>query len=185
MCYAIVILPVGFYAVVCFISRNSDLQLKLAFWFSMAFAFIMASVMIGMIITGVRCPINPAFLFMMTLVGVNIVAALLHFDIKSLVCGVVYFLFIPSCFIFLQIYSIANLDDVSWGTRQNKKRKDENNAESEDETSDSACCGLFECGCFKACTCVICLPKNHQVKPARIKERSSRSKVRPTFLMKY
>lgn len=26
-----------------------------------------------------------------------------------------------SCFIFLQIYSIANLNDVSWGTRQGKK----------------------------------------------------------------
>lgn len=45
-------------------------------------------------------------------------AAILHWDFYALLCGVVYFLFIPSCFIFLQIYSIANLNDCSWGTRQ-------------------------------------------------------------------
>ena len=30
-----------------------------------------------------------------------------------------------SCFIFLQIYSIANLNDVSWGTRQGPKKNND------------------------------------------------------------
>ena len=70
---------------------------------------------------GVNCPLSPSFLFFMALVGINVLAAILHFDVMTLFCGIIYFLFIPSCFIFLQIYSIANLNDVSWGTRQGKK----------------------------------------------------------------
>ena len=49
------------------------------------------------------------------------IAALVHGDIVTLMCGIVYWLCIPSCFIFLQIYSMANMNDVSWGTRQAKK----------------------------------------------------------------
>ena len=42
----------------------------------------------------------------------------MHGDFISLMCGIVYWAAIPSCFILLQIYSIANLNDCSWGTRQ-------------------------------------------------------------------
>ena len=42
----------------------------------------------------------------------------MHGDIISLMCGIVYLAAIPSSFILLQIYSIANLNDCSWGTRQ-------------------------------------------------------------------
>ena len=54
----------------------------------------------------------------MTLTFIFITAAILHGDFKTLICGIVYWCCIPSCFIFLQIYSIANLNDCSWGTRQ-------------------------------------------------------------------
>ena len=67
---------------------------------------------------GVNCPLSPSFLFFTGLAAIHVVAAIIHFDISVLICGIVYFLFIPSCFIFLQIYSVANLNDVSWGTRQ-------------------------------------------------------------------
>jgi hypothetical protein len=106
-CYLIVIIPVALFAVICFVSNNSELQLSLAFWFSMGYAFIMAAVLIGMIITGIQCPLNPSFLFFLILIALKVIAGILHFDFKSLICGVVYFLFIPSCFIFLQLYSIG------------------------------------------------------------------------------
>ena len=178
-CYLIVIIPVALFAVICFVSNNSELQLSLAFWFSMGYAFIMAAVLIGMIITGIQCPLNPSFLFFLILIALKVIAGILHFDFKSLICGVVYFLFIPSCFIFLQLYSIgknyfcifffmisANLDDVSWGTRQAKKapKADENAENEEDDGCIGKCLGR---GCFRYCTCVICLPPNHQVKPTR------------------
>jgi cellulose synthase/poly-beta-1,6-N-acetylglucosamine synthase-like glycosyltransferase len=73
---------------------------------------------------GWNCPFSPSFLFFMGLTGIHIIAAIINFDVTTLLCGIVYFLFIPSCFIFLQIYSVANLNDVSWGTRQAATKKD-------------------------------------------------------------
>ena len=47
-----------------------------------------------------------------------ITCGILHGDFISLMCGIVYWAAIPSCFILLQLYSIANLNDCSRGTRQ-------------------------------------------------------------------
>ena len=121
VCYAIVLVPVALFIIGCLLSKDQDLQLNLAKWFSLCFSFLMATVLIGIIMEGVNCPLSPSFLFFMSLVAINVLAAVLHLDIMTLFCGVLYFLFIPSCFIFLQIYSIANLNDVSLGTRQGKK----------------------------------------------------------------
>ena len=46
-----------------------------------------------------------------------------HFDLITLICGLIYFLLIPSIFIFLPIYMYANLNDVSWGTRSGNESK--------------------------------------------------------------
>ena len=154
----------------------------------------MAAVLIGMIITGIQCPLNPSFLFFLVLIALKVLAGILHFDFKSLICGVVYFLFIPSCFIFLQLYSIgenflfsfgltfsANLDDVSWGTRQAKKapKVDEKDENREDEGCIGKCLGR---GCFRYCTCVICLPPNHQVKPTRSENDKKKSRKKNTVI---
>ena len=195
-CYLIVIVPVALFAIICFISDNSELQLSLAFWFSMGYAFIMAAVLIGMLITGIQCPLNPSFLFFLILIALKVLAGLLHFDFKSLICGVVYFLFIPSCFIFLQLYSIgkfslisvilmssANLDDVSWGTRQLKKAAKVNEDEDKEDEEDAGCLGrCLGKGCFRYCTCVICLPPNHQVKPTRSADDKKKTKKKTTVV---
>ena len=65
------------------------------------YSFIMACVLIGIIIEGVNCPLSPSFLFFMALAFINIFGGVLHADFYALICGIVYFLFIPSCFIFL------------------------------------------------------------------------------------
>ena len=52
-----------------------------------------------------------------------LLVSLLHFDLITLCCGIIYYMLIPSCFIFLQIYMIANLNDVSWGTRSGSTTK--------------------------------------------------------------
>ena len=48
---------------------------------------------------------------------IHVLTAILHWDFGTLVCGIFYWIGIPSYFIFLQIYMIANINDVSWGTR--------------------------------------------------------------------
>lgn len=40
-------------------------------------------------------------------------------EIKALMFGVVYYVTIPSMYMLLVIYSLFNLNDVSWGTREN------------------------------------------------------------------
>ena len=95
VCYAIVLVPVSLFTISCLLSKDQDLQLNMAKWFSLGFSFLMATVLVGIIMEGVNCPLAPSFLFFMALVGINVVAAILHFDFMTLFCGVIYFLFIP------------------------------------------------------------------------------------------
>lgn len=46
--------------------------------------------------------------------------ALLHpQEVSALFCGIVFYITIPSMYMLLQIYSMFNMNDVSWGTREN------------------------------------------------------------------
>ena len=45
--------------------------------------------------------------------------------------GVIYFITIPSMYLFLVIYSVFNLNVVSWGTREVPKRKTAEEMEAE------------------------------------------------------
>lgn len=40
-------------------------------------------------------------------------------EMKALIYGIVYYITIPSMYMLLVIYSLFNLNDVSWGTREN------------------------------------------------------------------
>ena len=115
--YTLVIGPVVIYAILCRVYKNGETQLKLASIFSLLYSVIMALVLIAIVKSAVDCPANLTFIFFASVACIYIVASFLHFDIITLLCGVIYWLLIPSGFIFLQIYSIANLNDVSWGTR--------------------------------------------------------------------
>jgi hypothetical protein len=166
--YTIVIIPVTLFTFACYISKDGELQLSLATWFSLMFSFLMALVMIGIIIEGVNCPLSPSFLFFAAMAFIHIFGALLHGDIYAIICGVIYFLFIPSCFIFLQIYSIANLNDCSWGTRQAKKADT-----GVKKTFWQRLCGKSDDEIAKEnagdvdgtnCTCVLCLDPRYEVR---------------------
>ena len=169
-CYLIVLGPVIIFTIACYISGDGELQLMLATWFSLGFSFIMACVLIGIIIEGVNCPLSPSFLFFAALALINIIGALLHGDIYAIICGVIYFLFIPSCFIFLMIYSVSNLNDVSWGTRQGKSA----NSKAVKKTFWQRLMGKSDEEVKKInegkddggtnCTCVICLDSRYEIR---------------------
>lgn len=40
-------------------------------------------------------------------------------EVSALLYGIVYYITIPSMYMLLVIYSIFNMNDVSWGTREN------------------------------------------------------------------
>ncbi|CAG2218267.1 CHS1 [Mytilus edulis] len=60
--------------------------------------------------------------FMYVLVGVFFIAGLFHpHELTDLFWGVLYFICIPAGYLFLIIYAICNLNNVSWGTRETQK----------------------------------------------------------------
>jgi len=105
------------------------MQIKIATFLTFVYAIIMITVIVGLLVDAIECIMDPNVLFFMSLAFMYTFAALSHGEISNLLCGVVYFMCIPSCFIFLQLYMVANLHDISWGTRQNvatdqKEQKD-------------------------------------------------------------
>lgn len=131
---------------------------------------------------GWNCPFSPSFLFFMGLAAIHIIAALINFDIATLPCGIIYFLFIPSCFIFLQIYSVANLNDVSWGTRQgtnNAKKTDDRSffqkilGTTNDDIDESSINGT-------TCSCMLCpriLPQSDATQQSQMQQNTKAQSI--------
>lgn len=62
---------------------------------------------------------TPSGLFLISMTLLYFITAALHPQEFSLVIyGVLYFLCIPSGYLLLSIYSIVNMNNVSWGTRE-------------------------------------------------------------------
>ena len=72
---------------------------------------------VALFVAGGECPFNLTAIFLIFMACIHLLAGLIHFDLVTLMCGLVYWVGIPSCFIFLQIYMVTNINDVSWGTR--------------------------------------------------------------------
>lgn len=80
----------------------------------------MMAVMVGIVIQMMDDGIlSPSSLFFLAVSGQVIVTGLLHpQELGALICGIVYYITIPSMYMLLQIYSMFNMNDVSWGTRE-------------------------------------------------------------------
>lgn len=44
-------------------------------------------------------------------------------EVGALICGFIYYITIPSMYMLLLIYSVFNMNDVSWGTREVAPKK--------------------------------------------------------------
>lgn len=96
-------------------------QIKFAFILTFVYVIVQVFVTIGIIYsvvttTPVYCNSNAIFLF---LVGaIFVLCGMLHpLELTTLFCGIVYYLTLPTMCMILMIYSICNLNVVSWGTR--------------------------------------------------------------------
>ncbi|CAG5136028.1 unnamed protein product, partial [Candidula unifasciata] len=88
--------------------------------FCVIYTFIMMIVLVGTIMTATTENIfNPSVLVISVLVGIFVISGVCHpQEIWCLMHGILYLLTIPSGYLLLVIYSICNLNDVSWGTRE-------------------------------------------------------------------
>ena len=89
---------------------------------------------------------NQFFLF---LSGLYMLCGILHpKDLLCLPASFVYYLLMPTMFIFLNIYSFTGLNNMSWGTREDKGENDGRN--------ESSRFALFTCKLGKLFSCKFC-----------------------------
>lgn len=66
--------------------------------------------------------ITPSGLFFISMVSMYLLTALLHpKEFSVIIYGLLYVLCIPSGYLLLAIYSMVNMDNVAWGTRESNQ----------------------------------------------------------------
>ncbi|XP_046583926.1 chitin synthase chs-2-like [Haliotis rubra] len=144
--YLISLLIPTIFTITCF-TASTKIQLNLATLFSVIYAFIMMVVIARTIMIAFeQSALHLRVLFTIILPVLYIMSGLLHWKEKGcLPHGLLYFLCIPSTYILLLIYSLCNLNIVSWGTREipDRKTKQQLKAEREAAQSEKKVDGLF------------------------------------------
>ncbi|GAB1607942.1 chitin synthase chs-2-like [Argonauta hians] len=118
------------FIIIC-LSCPGDFQLKVAKIFTFFYAIIMTVVTIGTIVQVVEdlqrerdpdstdLPLSISDIYLFSLIAMFVLTSLCHLkEITSLLNGVWYLLCLPTGYLVLIIYSICNLTDKSWGTRE-------------------------------------------------------------------
>ena len=113
--------PTILFIVVC-LKAKTDTQLTWAMILSAIYALLMMAVFVGTLVSiASEGWYTPTGMFFYILVGTFIISGILHpHEFGDLLWGVLYFICIPAGYLFLIIYAICNLNNVSWGTRENK-----------------------------------------------------------------
>ncbi|GAB6026597.1 hypothetical protein CHUAL_013009 [Chamberlinius hualienensis] len=126
------IIPILFFMIVCFIAKSEN-QLLLAQILSAGYALVMMAVLVGISLQMREDGIgSPSFIFFVMLSGSFFIAAILHpQEFGCVIPGLLYYLSIPSMYLLLIIYSLINLNNVTWGTREIQAKKTK--AEMEEE----------------------------------------------------
>ena len=63
----------------------------------------------------------PSTLLFFVVAGQMIIAGLLHpREVSCLICGIIYYITVPSMYMLLIIFSVFNIHNVTWGTRDSK-----------------------------------------------------------------
>lgn len=131
--YAIALTPAIVYTILCF-TVKSKYQIMAAEIFSAFYSFIMMVVFVGSIITAAKeSPFHPSVIFLGAMMFIFLFAAILHpWEFSCIIYGALYFLCVPSGFLLLVIYSLCNMNVISWGTREVPKKKTKKEIEEEE-----------------------------------------------------
>lgn len=113
-------MPLMTFMLICYVCKQK-FQLLAAFIISVVYSLIMMAVMVGIMIQVIEDGIlSPSSMFFMAVALQIIITGLLHpQEMYALPAGIVYYVTIPCMYMLLTIYSVLNMNDVSWGTREN------------------------------------------------------------------
>ncbi|VDM44372.1 unnamed protein product [Toxocara canis] len=143
----IVTLPVAFFCVMCLVGKPEK-QLLVAQIIGALFAMLMTAVIVGTSLQIQKDGIfSPHSIFLFAVIASFFTAAILHpLEFTCIIPGILYFLAIPCMYMLLPIYSLCNLNTVSWGTREEPKGENL-----------TAVDGEVSVGCGSACRVLCCL----------------------------
>ncbi|CAH1251640.1 Hypp9108 [Branchiostoma lanceolatum] len=75
---------------------------------------------------GIKLPVDVSTLYIAIVAGIHFIAAILHLkEAACIIFGIVYLFTLPCVFILLNVYSLCNLTDRSWGTREARSQQDQ------------------------------------------------------------
>ncbi|KAL0983717.1 hypothetical protein UPYG_G00131750 [Umbra pygmaea] len=114
------VVPPVIYLALCF-KLKADMQITIAAVMSVLYAFLMIATALSIVGTVIEegTIFSPSALFIIFIVMMNIFTAALHpKEFSLIIYGLVYFVSIPSGYLLLTIYSMVNMNNVSWGTRE-------------------------------------------------------------------
>ncbi|XP_026669110.1 chitin synthase-like [Ceratina calcarata] len=100
-------------------------QVIFAAMISTVYGLVMVAVIVAIAINIAHDGLlSPIAIFLMMIVGEFVIAALLHpSEIQCLMHCLMYYITVPSMYLLLMIYSICNLDNITWGTREVQIKK--------------------------------------------------------------
>ncbi|XP_052796524.1 chitin synthase chs-2-like [Mya arenaria] len=129
--FFVAVTPVVLFAVLC-LTVSQKIQLNVAAILSTAYTFVMVIVTIGtMLNIANETVLSPTVIFLIFVSLVFLISALLHpQEFTCLFPGLLYFVSVPSTFIFLTVFYVCNLHDVSWGTRESKSQSTQSEVKS-------------------------------------------------------
>jgi chitin synthase len=110
-------------------SKKIDMQVGAAFLLCALYALLMGAVMIGVIASSISDPTGPDAIFLIVLSGTFIIAATLHGEFWLLLYGIVYLFLLPTMYLILILFAVANIHDQSWGTRDGSGGSKETDAD--------------------------------------------------------
>ncbi|KAK5620645.1 hypothetical protein CRENBAI_021182 [Crenichthys baileyi] len=116
------VIPPAIYLGLCF-KLKADTQITIAAVLSILYAFLMMVVTMSIIASMVKekTILTPSSIFIVAMSIIYIVTALMHPQELPLVFyGILYIACVPSAYLLLTIYSMVNMNSVSWGTRETK-----------------------------------------------------------------
>lgn len=137
--FVINMIPIMLYIIICFTCK-SEVQILVAQIMSAAYALLMMAVFVGTAIQMIEDSVlSPTNIFFLSLLASFFIAALAHPQEFSCFYPIVlYLLCVPSMYLLLMIYSLINLNVVSWGTREVQTKKTKAEIEEEKKAEEEA-----------------------------------------------
>ncbi|XP_077968967.1 chitin synthase chs-2-like isoform X2 [Styela clava] len=176
----VALIPVIIFVILCYTTKP-DFQLAVAGILTIVYALVMMAVLVGIIGQMTQTLLNPNSIFMLAMIFMYAFTGIIHpTEMLCLLHGLLYYLLVPSAFILLMVYSLCNMNNVSWGTREVRKpvldaeaqqqalqelaKKNEAKGKSMQigpttlyDAQQSTAEGYYSCGLGNLCQCALCI----------------------------